>query len=82
VKLSPDRRIPPQVPEFPDHNRNLEDRMRELCQQLATSPDECDLDQIRQELLCLSHEKLSRSRNVPIEVPEGKFLATRRVSRC
>jgi len=81
VKLPPDDRIA-KLPEFFDHNRNLEDRMRELCQQLATSPDDCDLDQIRQELLCLSHEKLSRSRNVPIELPEGKFLATRRVSRC
>jgi len=81
VKLSLDGRFP-QLPEFSEHNRNLEDRMRELCQQLATSPDECDFDQIRQELLCLSHEKLSRSRRVQIEVPEGKFLATRRVSRC
>lgn len=78
MKPSPDDRIP----QLFDHNRNLEERMRELCQQLATSPDECDLDQIRQELLCLSHEKFSRSRSVPIEVPEGKFLATRRVSRC
>ena len=81
MKLSPDGRIP-QVPEFPDRNRNLEDRMRELCQQLATSPDECDLDQIRQELLCLSHEKLSRTRRVAVDLPEGKFLTTRRVSRC
>lgn len=81
MKLPPDDRIA-ELPEFFDHNRNLEDRMRELCQQLATSPDDCDLDQIRQELLCLSHEKLSRSRKVPIELPEGKFLATRRVSRC
>jgi hypothetical protein len=81
VKLPPDDRFAA-LPEFIDRNRNLEDRMRELCQQLATSPDDCDLDQIRQELLCLSHEKLSRLRNVPIELPEGKFLATRRVSRC
>ena len=71
-----------ELPAFIDPSRNLEDRIRELCQQLAKSPDDCDLDQIRQELLCLSHEKLSRSRNVPIELPEGKFLATRRVSRC
>ena len=78
MKLPPDDNIPA----LSNRNLNLEDRMRELCQQLATSPDECDLDQIRQELLCLSHEKLSRSRTVPIEVPEGKFLATRRVSRC
>jgi hypothetical protein len=81
VKLSLDSRFP-QLPEFPEHNRNLEDRMRELCQQLATSPDECDFDQIRQELLCLSHERLSRLRRVAIELPEGKFLSTRRVSRC
>ena len=55
------------------------------CASFANSslqPHDCDLDQIRQELLCLSHEKLSRLRRVPIEVPEGKFLATRRVSRC
>jgi hypothetical protein len=81
VKLLPDDRIA-KLPECFDRHPNLEDRMRELCQQLATSPDDCDLDQIRQELLCLSHEKLSRSRNVPIELPEGKFLATRRVSQC
>ncbi len=81
MKLSPDGRFS-QLPEFSEHNRNLEDRLRELCQQLATAPHDCDLDQIRQELLCLSHEKLSRLRRVPIEVPEGKFLATRRVSRC
>ena len=48
MKLPPDDRIA-ELPEFFDHNRNLEDRMRELCQQLATSPDDCDLDQIRQE---------------------------------
>ena len=78
MKLPPDDNIPA----LSDRSVNLEDRMRELCQQLATSPDECDLDQMRQELLCLSHEKLSRLRSVPIEVPEGKFLATRRVSRC
>ena len=78
VKPTPDDRI---LPTF-DKNLTLEDRMRELCQQLATSPDECDLDTIRQELLCLSHERLSRSRKMPIELPEGKFLSNRRVSRC
>ena len=78
MKLPPDDSIPA----LSDRNLKLEDRMRELCQQLATSPDECDMDQIRQELLCLSHEKLSQTRKVPVEVPEGKFLATRRVSRC
>lgn len=78
MKPTPDDRI---LPTF-DKNLTLEDRMRELCQQLATSPDECDLDTIRQELLCLSHERLSRSRKMPIELPEGKFLSNRRVSRC
>jgi hypothetical protein len=78
VKLPPDDRIP----QLFDRNLSLEDRMRELCQQLATSPDERDLEVMRQELLCLSHENLSRARNVPIELPEGKFLANRRVSRC
>ena len=81
MKTPPDDRVT-ELSEFFDRNRNLEDRMRELCQQLASSPDDCDLDQIRQELLCLSHEKLSRSRAVPIELPEGKFLTTRRVSHC
>ncbi len=78
MKLPPDDRIPEPFL----RNLNLEDRVRDLCQQLATSPDECDLEAIRQELLCLSHEKLSRTRKVPIELPEGKFLATRRVCRC
>jgi hypothetical protein len=57
-------------------SRRLDDRMRELCERAATTePDEHEIAIIRQELLCLMHEKISRMRRAAVGAYlEGKFL--------
>jgi hypothetical protein len=57
-------------------SRRLDDRMREVCERAAsTEPDEYEIAVIRQELLCLIHEKISRTRRAALGAYlDGKFL--------
>lgn len=64
-------------------NRRIDDRIRKLSEKaLEAAPEARELESIRQELLCLVHEKMNRIRNMAARhLVDGNFIGDRRVHR-
>ena len=60
-------------------NRRLDDRIREICEKaFTTDPDDREIAVIKQELLCLMHQKINRMRRLGVTELEESLVELHR----